>query len=735
MCGNFVKKFIYMKSYFLIPALFLAALASPLAQNPLKWSFSYQDAGNGQYNLVFTGTLDEGYTTYSQFLENEDGPVATALVFKEGPHFSKVGKALEGGDKYTTYDKVFGMNLTKFKHKAIFTQGIKVTDFSKPIVGYITAMVCNDEMCLPPRDADFSFTITPSKPADQKSTDGGGAQVDPAPGIIPLIDPGQSNIVLAPPTPEEKKILETTSTSIDTAAAIAHEDPNFKGYFDSKRAIDVNPVKFAGQCGTPAQERNSLWIIFLLGLVAGFAAVLTPCIFPMIPVTVGFFVKRTKTRMIGIRNALWYGLSIFLIYVVIGIGITMAFGPTALNEMSTNMWFNLLFFAVFLAFALSFFGLFEISLPSSWVNASDRMADKGGALGIFFMAFTLALVSFSCTGPLVGSLLVEAASNNGGATVLGGIPAGPLVGLSGFGLALALPFALFAMFPGWLQAMPKSGGWMDNVKITLGFVELALAFKFLSTADMVMHWGILKFELFLGIWILCALLLGLYQLGLLGWKGAKGRPGAVRLAVGALSLAFTAYMGYGLFKYESLTLLSGIAPPVHYNFFRPMDCPHGLDCYKDFDEALAVAKLENKPLFVDFTGYGCVNCRKMEETVWNKPEIIKHLRDNYIVVSLYVDDRARLFPDDKFSYLEDRSNGNKLRTVGDKWSNFQINNFNQHSQPWYVLMSNDGQSVLTQPRGYTPDVKDYKAFLDCGYDTFLSMKQQQSKEGMMGVRE
>jgi thiol:disulfide interchange protein len=728
-----------MKYCFLIPALFLALATSTVAQNPLKWSFSYQDAGNGQYDLICTGTLDEGYTTYSQFLESEDGPVATSLTFKDGDHFTKVGKAAEGGEKYTTYDKVFGMNLTKFKHKAVFTQRVKVTDFSKPIAGYITAMVCNEDSCLPPRDVDFSFKITPATPTPASAPSQGNApSSDPKqdPGRVGVTTPNNNTgtIALPSPTDEESKALQSVIPPIDSNAAIANDDPNFKGYFDSKRAIDLNPAKFTGQCGAPAQESNSLWIIFLLGMLAGFAAVLTPCIFPMIPVTVGFFVKRTKDRATGIRNALGYGLSILLIYVGIGIGITMLFGPTALNEMSTNMWFNLLFFVVFLVFALSFFGLFEISLPSSWVNASDRMADKGGALGIFFMAFTLALVSFSCTGPLVGSLLVEAASTNAGATIAG-IPAGPLAGLTGFGLALALPFALFALFPGWLQAMPKSGGWMDNVKITLGFVELALAFKFLSTADMVQHWGVLKFELFLGIWLLCALLLGLYQLGLTGWKGAKGRPGVVRLAVAALALGFSAYLGYGLLNYQSLSALSGIAPPVHYNFFRPMDCPHGLDCYKDFDEALAMAKLENKPLFVDFTGYGCVNCRKMEETVWNKPEIIRHLRDNYIVVSLYVDDRARLFPDDKFSYLEDRNNGNKLRTVGDKWSSFQINNFKRNSQPWYVLMSNDGKSVLTEPRGYTPNVKDYKSFLDCGYDAFLTLQKRDGQRDLMGAKE
>jgi len=448
----------------------------------------------------------------------------------------------------------------------------------------------------------------------------------------------------------------------------------------------------------------------------------------MIPVTVGFFVKRSKDRATGLRNAFIYGFSIYAIYVALGVGITKVLGPTALNEMSTNMVFNLVFFLVFLLFAISFFGFFEISLPNSWVNKSDEMAGKGGLLGIFFMAFTLALVSFSCTGPLVGSLLVETARSNNGQEILGFLPARPFAGLSGFGLALALPFALFAMFPSWLKNLPKSGGWMDNVKMTLGFVELALAFKFLSTADLVSHWGFLKYELFMGIWLVCAALLALYQFGILGWKGAQGRPGTGRLAVGVLSAAFTIYLAYGLFKYESLSLLSGLAPPVGYSWGHPSDCPNGIDCYHDFDEALAIAKKENKPLFVDFTGYGCVNCRKMEETVWPNAGIIERLRNDYVVVSLYVDDKARLFGDDKFAYLLDSGTGEKIRTVGDKWSSFQINNFNRNSQPWYVLMHNDGTTVLNEPRGYTPNSGEYQDFLECGLTNFKKVKNDNNRE-------
>lgn len=727
----------------LVWMMVLTSALSVFSQNPLKWAFDSKDVGNGQFDLIFTATIEDGWTTYSMFTDENAGPVPTALTFKDGPHFRRLGKPIESGNKHTAFDKIFGVELTKFKHTAVYTQRVQVLDATKPISGYVTAMVCNDESCLPPKDFDFSIKLSPSTAPPVPVNNGQGALPPTKSTDEQLVNPVQRNEqgvvsvqtpIVGPTTPGTTPTAPTTDAATGASdqnpIVDIQQDPNLRGSFDSRR--DINVAQFVNACNTTTPDDGSLWWVFLWGAIFGFAAVLTPCIFPMIPVTVGFFVKRTKDRATGLRNALWYGLSIVLIYVSIGIGLTSVFGPTVLNEMSTNMWFNLLFFAVFLLFAVSFFGFFEINLPASWVNASDRMADKGGMLGIFFMAFTLALVSFSCTGPLVGSLLVETARANDGAQLLGFIPKRPLAGLTGFGLALALPFALFALFPSWLKTLPKSGGWMDNVKMTLGFVELALAFKFLSTADMVQHWGFLKFELFLAIWLVCALLLGLYQLGILRWKGASGRPGATRLVVGTLSLLFAGYLAYGLINYRSLSLLSGIAPPVHYNFFRPMECPHGLDCYHDFDEALAIAKMENKPLFVDFTGYGCVNCRKMEETVWNDPAIIQHLRERYIVVSLYVDDRERLFPDDKFAYLRDIHTGGKLRTVGDKWSSFQVNNFNRNSQPWYVLMHNDGTSLLNEPRGYTPNVGEYKAFLDCGYDAFQRLKV--GKQEMIGQR-
>jgi thiol:disulfide interchange protein len=725
------------------------------AQNPVKWAYATKDAGNGQFDLIFSGTIEDGWYTYSQFLESDEGPVPTSFTFEEGTHYKLVGKAVEGGEIIKVYDKVFGMNLTKFKHKAIFTQRIQVTDASKPIKGYHSYMTCNEEMCLPPKDVDFSFKVTPSAAITP-------APINPTPNPTPetktqekknLEVPqsgnnttqnekkGNDNALMpdiAPVTPivtpSVTKGLEEKTTAIqpDLGVQTAPEDPKFQGFYDAKR--DINSQAFVNNCGQAEVKDASTWWVFFGGFLGGLLALLTPCVFPMIPMTVSFFVKRSKDRASGLRNAIWYGTSILLIYVTIGIVLTSIFGPTILNEMSTNVWFNLAFFVIFVIFALSFFGLFEISLPSSWVNKSDKMADKGGIMGIFFMAFTLALVSFSCTGPIVGTLLVEASKANAGNSLFGFIPLRPLIGMTGFGLALALPFALFAMFPGWLNSLPKSGGWMDNVKITLGFVELALALKFLSTADMVMHWGILKYELFMGLWCVIALLLGLYQLGVFNWKGAKGKPTSGRLVTAVVSLAFAAYTGWGLLNYQSLSLLSGLAPPVHYNFFRPMECPHGLNCYHSFDDGLAEAKRSGKPLFVDFTGYGCVNCRKMEETVWYKPGVIEHLKNDYVVVSLYVDDKERLFPDDKFKYLLDPRTGDKMRTVGDKWSAFQVNNFGVTAQPYYVLMHNDGKTLLNRPTDYNggKDAAAYSAFLNCGLDAFTKVKADEAAKGLIG---
>lgn len=717
---SFHKSF-SMKRLSILLIISVLATFSAFGQNPFHWSFEAKDAGNGQADLVIKCTIDEPFHTYSQFVDGDDGPVPTTLTFKEGPHFQLIGKAVESGGKTTEFDKVFGIKITFFSHTAVFTQRVKIIDATKPIVGFVEAMACDDKMCLPP--TQFDFSIAP--PAAPKGGNSNPAATQPIDNHQIMPKTGEnSHIQTGHGQPENFNQPPPAANSGESVTpppgGPGGADPNFQGFFETHRGIDASKV--VNTCGLVATENSSLWKIFIGGFIGGLLALLTPCVFPMLPMTVGYFTKGGRDKKKGLRDAIIYGLSIIVLYTGIGLALVGAFGPKILNEMASNVWFNTAFFVVFLLFALSFFGMFEITLPASWSTKTDKMADQGGYLGIFFMAATLAIVSFSCTGPIVGTLLVQTAQG-AGQMLFGRIPIEPVVGMFGFSLALALPFALFAGFPSWLKTLPKSGGWMDNVKITLAFLELALAFKFLSTADLVQHWGILKFELFLGLWILICLLLAAYQFGLLKWiKGAAGRPGLGRLTVGGLSLGLAIYMILGLVNYRSMSLLSGIAPPVGYNFFRPTACPHNLNCFHDFDEAQAYAQKVNKPLFVDFTGHSCVNCRKMEENVWDKPEILKFLEDDYVVVSLYVDDRRELFPDDKFKYLLDPKTGEKIKSDGDKWSSFQISNFGETSQPMYALMHHDGKTLLTKPDHYNPDVEKYRQFLQCGLDGFESLK-------------
>jgi thiol:disulfide interchange protein DsbD len=455
----------------------------------------------------------------------------------------------------------------------------------------------------------------------------------------------------------------------------------------------------------------------------------------MIPLTVSYFTKSSKDRASGIRNALWYGASIIGIYVTIGLLITAVLGPTALNELSTNWIANLLFFIIFLVFAFSFFGYYEITLPSSWSNKTDSMADKGGLIGIFFMAFTLALVSFSCTGPIIGSALVESATNK----------LGPFIVMLGFSTALALPFGLFAAFPGWLQSLPKSGGWMNSVKVVLGFLELALALKFLSTADLTMHWGVMPYELFMVLWVLCFGLTAAYLFGLIRFPhdGKKAKLSLPRTVFGLLFLLFTGYIATGFRTnektglYATPNLVSGLAPPATYNWLldpAPLDtdikkrypsfskCANNLDCFKDYCEGLAYAKEVGKPVFIDFTGHGCQNCRKTEDAIWVNQKVWDKLQNEFVLVSLYVDDREKLA-----ETFVSKSQNTKLRNVGNKWADFQIVNFEQNSQPLYVMMTLD-EKVMAAPRGFkgtaASDVADYNKFLECGLSTFKDYNNQ-----------
>lgn len=471
------------------------------------------------------------------------------------------------------------------------------------------------------------------------------------------------------------------------------------------------PADACGATTTSSTEESGAWGVFFLGFLGGLIALVTPCVFPMIPVTVSFFTKRSKTRKQGIQNGLIYGLSIFLIYVLASVPFHIVGNvqPEIFNSISTNAWLNIAFFAIFIFFSISFFGYFEISLPSGIANKADAKSGLGSLGGIFFMAITLAIVSFSCTGPILGTLLVG--SLQGGAWAL-------TQGMAGFGLALALPFTLFAIFPQWLQSLPKSGGWLDTVKKVLAFVELALAFKFLSNADLVQHWGILKREVFIGIWILISLGLSAYLFGFLllphDVKGAKIATG--RKIMGGLALGFALYLGAGLMPQNAnnLKLLSGFPPPTHYSLFATDSTSHGLkaDVVNDYTKALAMAKAQQKPILIDFTGWACVNCRKMEEQVWTDPAVQSFIKENFILLSLYVDDRANLPVAERFVYTTQGGQQKQINTVADLWATFETENFNQSSQPLYVVLNPD-QVLQSNPIGYTPDIQEYLAWLQC----------------------
>lgn len=645
--------------------------------SPVTWSFDLEDLGEDKFTLIFKADIDKGWNVYSQYID-EGGPVPTAIWYENEDLIEKIGKAEEEGHMKQGMDPIFEMEVIKFlaDEPFIIRQNVRAKDLTKVLKGYLTYMTCDDEKCLPPTDVEFSFDFS----TGQGSVDEGVDVSD-----LASVD----GMVLDQLRPRLKETYENPLTN----------------------------------CGDTGEKKSSLPWMFLFGFLGGLFALLTPCVFPMIPLTVSFFTKDTKRK--GWMNGLIYGLSIIVIYVSLGLLLTVAFGPEALNRLSTNWIANTVFFLIFLGFAFSFFGYYEITLPSSWSTKSDQMADKGGYIGIFFMAFTLALVSFSCTGPIIGTAIVQAASN----------AVGPAVVMLGFSIALALPFGLFAAFPAWLNTLPQSGGWMNSVKVFLGFIELALAFKFLSVADMTNHWGLLRYELFMAIWVLVAIGMALYAFKLVKFPhdspSRKLAPGNWVMGLGCLALA--AYLGSGFMynddikSYNSLKMMSGLAPPANYNFLLPepslnLDlkssypsynkCANNISCFKDYKEGLAFAKSENRPVLLDFTGYGCVNCRKTEEHIWVDIDVRSRLDKDFVLISLYVDDDKRL--EDVFI---SKSRGKKMRNIGNKWADFQIVNFGQNSQPLYVMMTPD-EEIIAPPRGFKEGVKDYLDYLDCGLNTF-----------------
>lgn len=699
-----------MKIFLALVLLLQLGVLQAQIVNPVKWSFTTEHIKGNEYYIQFNAKIDQGWSVYSQYLDRDDGPIATSINFEEGGHFELVGQAEEDAKtKKEGHDPLFDMNLIKYYKYMKIKQKVVIKDFSEEIEGYLTFMTCDDTRCLPPEDVDFYLKFVPVKTEkelkvaqvkeDTKSIIGGVAVKDK----------------------EEKESAETITRDqlvIENKPLATIESVLYGIHGVSEAAQNCDHV-----AATSTQEKKEKTYagIFILGMVGGLLALLTPCVFPLIPLTVSFFTKGAENKKKGFRDAILYGLFIFGVYLLLSIPFHLldSINPDILNEISTNVWLNLGFFVIFLFFAFSFFGYYEITMPSSLTNKVSAAEGVGGIFGIFFMALTLSLVSFSCTGPILGSLLAGALSSDGGAWQL-------TAGMCGFGLALALPFAVFAMFPGWMNKIPKSGGWLNSVKVVLGFVELALAFKFLSNADLVMHWGILKYELFMTLWIIIGIGLSLYFFGIIGFKhdSKPNKWSVARLGLGAVSVIFTIYLALGLIKNEetntfsSLKLLSGLAPPTGYSWIYPNECPNDINCFKDLETGLEYAKKQNKPVLLDFTGYACVNCRKMEEHVWSDQKIFNYINDDYVLISLYVDDKKELPESERVEVERVQGGKRKLKNYGHKWAHFQTKFFNTNSQPYYALLSPDGKQLLNRPVGYTPEIDDYASFLECGLKSF-----------------
>lgn len=635
---------------------------------PVKWDFKIEDSGTAEKVLVFTASCDAGWHLYDMNLP-DGGPIATSFNFEALSGVELISGAVASKEATTVYDEFFSMNLRWYAGEVSFRQAIKVTDPSNfKIEGEVEYMACNDKSCLPPEREGFYF--------DKK---------DINMNAIAVTEAGEEN---------EAEPLSSDATPAVAAVRIAEAGDLWKPVIEELKAF--------GDGTASATDRS--WIyIFLAGFIGGFVALLTPCVWPMIPLTVSFFLKRTKSRKKAIRDAVVYGLSIIMIYLAMGLLITGIFGASALNDLSTNAIFNLLFFALLVMFAVSFFGAFEIVFPSSWSSKLDSKADSAsGLLSIFFMSFTLVLVSFSCTGPIIGTLLVQAATM--------GSLFGPAIGMFGFALALSIPFALFAVFPNLLQSMPKSGGWLNSVKVVLGFLELALAFKFLSVADLAYGWRILDREVFLVIWIVIFALLGLYLLGKIKFSHDSDlkHVSVSRLFMAIISFSFSVYMIPGLWG-APLKSISAFAPPLYTQDFSLYDDEvHAR--FDDYEAGMEYAARNNKPVVVDFSGFGCVNCRKMEASVWTDPQVKQLLDNDYVLITLFVDDKTRL---PEVMEIEENGRKRKLKTIGDKWSYLQRCKFGANAQPFYVLLDNEG-NPLGPSYAFNENVSGYVQFLQNG---------------------
>ena len=623
---------------------------------PVAWTISVNRISATAVDLQFDATIADKWHLYS-LKEFEDGPLPTEFTFEMDSLKVRLDGPMTSSEPKIEFDAIFEIDLPFFEYKARFTQRLELLDSSlEQISGEINYQACDDRLCIF-RTEPFTLSL-------------------------------QGNAIVA------SNIKITAEDQFRSAAL----------------TLNIKNKDYLQDALVNTDDSSPLLTLFLLGFLGGLIAILTPCVFPMIPLTVSFFLKQATSLRKGVFNALLYGFFIVFIYVLLSLPFHFldSLNPEILNTIATNVPLNLFFFAIFIFFAFSFFGYYELTLPSSWGNTADSSSNMKGGIGIFFMALTLAIVSFSCTGPILGSLLAGSLTTDGGAMQL-------TVGMTGFGFALALPFALFALFPNALNALPKSGGWMTTVKVVLGFLELALALKFLSNADLVSHWGLLKREVFIGIWVFLAFGLTLYLFGLIRFPhDQKGKLSKARIGTGVLSLLLTAYLSFGLFSKENtLQLLSGFPPPEFYSIYATdNECPLGLECYKDFETGLAIAQKTGKPILLDFTGWACVNCRKMEENVWSQPEIFNLLNEEVILISLYIDDKSELPENEVFNFQYPDGRVRTINTIGEKWASFQSLNFNSASQPFYVLMHADG-TLLNSPIQYT-DASTYSEWLQTG---------------------
>lgn len=679
------KKFFYWLGFFVMVMSVQAQILTPV-----KWKIQLQDSESAEKTVTFTAKVDNGWHVYDMNLP-KGGPISTSITYETLKGVELIGKPTASVAPKVVRDELAypGLELRWYSGTVTFTQKIKVTDPKAfKMVGELEYMACNDESCLPPETEMFSFDRNHVKKTKVEAT----AALDTIATDTLVNDSAEGDSL--------HTLESIPETMQDVAQTRAPE-----GVLTIRQELwtpVIDELKNFGDATLSATDTSWLYIL-LAGFIGGLIALLTPCVWPMIPMTVSFFLKRNKSRQKAIRDALIYGVSIIVIYLTMGLLITGIFGASALNDLSTNAVFNIIFFLLLVLFAVSFFGAFELVLPASWTNKMDSKADStSGILSIFFMAFTLALVSFSCTGPIIGTLLVEAASQ--------GAAIAPAIGMFGFALALAIPFALFAVFPNMLQNMPKSGGWLNSVKVVLGFLELALALKFLSVADLAYGWRILDREVFLVLWIIIFVLLGVYLLGKLKLKHDSDLPyvSVPRLFMAIISLAFAVYMLPGLWG-APLKAISAFAPPLYtqdFNLYE--DEVHAV--YDDYEMGMAKAEQLKKPVLIDFSGFGCVNCRKMEASVWTDPRVKKLIEEKFVLITLIVDDKTKL---PSPILIEENGKQRKLKTVGDKWSYLQRHKFGANAQPFYIVLDNEGKP-MSPSYAFDEDVSKYVAFLEDG---------------------